>query len=152
MQQNILNKTNNISRNISIKSIGWLILPILFLGVFSIALWLTPDPSGIGTHQQLGLPPCFFHYLTGWICPGCGLTTSFSHLAHLQLTEAFSANPFGPILFGLFAFLSLLSLLEFFGKKTPLRKFFSGHYLSFIYVGFGFFILTWCVQIYRHAT
>jgi len=28
---------------------------LLLLGV---AVWLLPDPRGIGTHKQLGLPPC----------------------------------------------------------------------------------------------
>ena len=34
---------------------------LLLLGVLvmvAVGLYLTPDPAGHGTHQQLGLPPC----------------------------------------------------------------------------------------------
>ena len=34
----------------------------------------------MGTHQQLGLPPCNFVTLTGYPCPACGMTTSFALL------------------------------------------------------------------------
>jgi hypothetical protein len=60
---------------------------------------LTPSASGIGTHTQLGLPPCGFLWLTGLPCPGCGLTTSFAHLARLQFDAAIAANPLGLPLF-----------------------------------------------------
>jgi hypothetical protein len=49
---------------------------LLLLGVLvmvAVGLYLTPDPAGHGTHQQLGLPPCTIYYLTGRPCPSCGL-------------------------------------------------------------------------------
>jgi hypothetical protein len=69
--------------------------------VLLVARWLTPDPSGMGTHVQLGLPPCGFFYLTRLPCPTCGLTTSFAHMARLQVTLAFDAHWLGPPLFAL---------------------------------------------------
>ena len=68
--------------------------------VVAIAYRLQPSAQGFGTHQQLGLPPCPFHSLTGMPCPGCGLTTSFAHAAKFHFVEAFAVQPFG-----LFAFL-----------------------------------------------
>ncbi|MGE3821953.1 MAG: DUF2752 domain-containing protein, partial [Isosphaeraceae bacterium] len=44
---------------------------------FAVASWLEPDPSGFGTHRQLGLPPCHFAWVTGKPCPTCGMTTAF---------------------------------------------------------------------------
>ena len=73
------------------------------LTVLIIARLLTPSSSGHGTHTQLGLPPCTFRILTGHNCPGCGLTTSFSNLAHGQLGGALAANPLGVLLFSLVA-------------------------------------------------
>jgi hypothetical protein len=49
--------------------------------------------------MQLGLPPCGFLLFTGYPCPGCGLTTSFAHMARLQVIGAAHANPFGVLLF-----------------------------------------------------
>ena len=67
-------------------------------GVFLVALLLSPDPRGFGTHQQLGLPPCTFWLLFGYPCPGCGMTTCFSHFVRGHLVEAARANLAGVIL------------------------------------------------------
>jgi len=71
---------------------------LLLLGVLvmvGVGLYLTPDPAGHGTHQQLGLPPCTIYYLTGRPCPACGLTTSVSAILHGQFGLAWRANPMG---------------------------------------------------------
>ena len=62
------------------------------------AATLTPSGAGHGTHTQLGLPPCGFLVYTGYPCPGCGLTTSFSHMIRLEVFGAIHANPFGILL------------------------------------------------------
>lgn len=69
------------------------------LGVLLVALWLTPKPSGMGTHEELGLPPCSTLARTGLPCPSCGLTTSFANMAHGRVPAAIQAHPFGPVLF-----------------------------------------------------
>jgi hypothetical protein len=66
--------------------------------VFGIAVWLTPDPRGFGTHQQLRMPPCTFRLMTGFNCPHCGLTTSFSWFVRGQFYNSMKANPAGLIL------------------------------------------------------
>ena len=66
--------------------------------VLYTALNLTPDLSGVGTHTQLGLAPCGVLTMTGYPCPGCGLTTSFAHLMHGNVLEAIAANPTGVML------------------------------------------------------
>jgi hypothetical protein len=71
---------------------------LLLLGVLvmvGVGLYLSPDPAGHGTHQQLGLPPCTIHFLTGRPCPSCGLTTSVSAIVHGQFALAWRANPIG---------------------------------------------------------
>jgi Protein of unknown function (DUF2752) len=80
--------------------------------VLGIAGWLTPDPSGMGTHQQLGLGGCTVLTLTGWPCPMCGMTTTFSHLAHFHLIDGFLNQPFGLILFGATVVMAVMGLLD----------------------------------------
>lgn len=63
--------------------------------LLATARWLTPAANGWGTHQQLGLPPCFFHQMMGIPCPTCGMTTSFAHTVRLHFYDAFVAQPFG---------------------------------------------------------
>ena len=77
----------------------WLVLFSLPLAVVITATTLSPDPAGHGTHTQLGLPPCGFLSATGLPCPGCGLTTCFSHMVRLEVVGAARANPFGVALF-----------------------------------------------------
>jgi hypothetical protein len=90
---------------------------LLLLGVLvmvAVGLYLTPDPAGHGTHQQLGLPPCTIYYLTGRPCPSCGLTTSVSAILHGQFGLAWRANPTGFLIVaaaGAVALNSLFALL-----------------------------------------
>jgi hypothetical protein len=68
----------------------------LLLALF-LSFMLHPDPRGLGTHEQVFLPPCNFYSLTGLPCPFCGTTTAFTHMAQGELREAFFAQPLGAI-------------------------------------------------------
>jgi len=70
----------------------------LLLGLLGLAATLTPSRSGLGTHQQLGLPPCTFEAILGVRCPTCGMTTSWSHLLHGDFAASWGANPGGTCL------------------------------------------------------
>jgi hypothetical protein len=73
-------------------------LGIGLLALLAAAAWMTPDPRGHGTHQQLGLFPCTFEVLFGLPCPTCGMTTAWAHLVRGQLIGAFRANVGGTLL------------------------------------------------------
>lgn len=74
------------------------------LALLSVAAWLTPSPSGYGTHEQLALRPgtglqtCTWVALTGKPCPTCGMTTAFAHSANTDFLAAFTAQPMGALL------------------------------------------------------
>lgn len=90
--------------------LGWALLALGSAAVLVTSRLLTPDPHGVGTHLQLGLPPCGFLELFGKPCPACGLTTAFAHLAHGSLFESLHANPMGLPLFVLTVLLLGLAL------------------------------------------
>lgn len=73
---------------------------ICLLALFAISSRLTPDPAGLGTHQQLGLPPCSMRLIFGIPCPACGMTTSWSFFVRGQFWSSFSASPAGCLLAG----------------------------------------------------
>jgi hypothetical protein len=54
------------------------------VSLFAVASHLEPSSTGLGTHQQLGLPPCSFRLLLGIRCPGCGMTTSWAYFVRGQ--------------------------------------------------------------------
>ena len=48
-----------------------------------------------GTSGAGWLPACSFHRLTGWFCPGCGMTRASHAALHGRFAEAFRFNPLG---------------------------------------------------------
>ncbi|MDZ4755226.1 MAG: DUF2752 domain-containing protein [Phycisphaerae bacterium] len=74
---------------------------IVFVGAIALlamAAWLSPDRSGLGTHHQLGLPPCNWVTAAGVPCPTCGMTTAFAAAADGDLLASLRAQPFGCVL------------------------------------------------------
>ncbi len=71
--------------------IGWL-LGVLPIGLLVVAGQLQPSSAGLGTHQQLGLPPCTMLVVFGVRCPSCGMTTSWAYFARGQLMESAAVN------------------------------------------------------------
>ena len=73
-------------------------LGLLLLVLLIVAAWLKPNPAGLGTHTQLGLPGCTMYTLLGIRCPGCGMTTSWAYTLKGDLTSAIHANVGGVLL------------------------------------------------------
>lgn len=63
-----------------------------------LAALLKPDPSGLGTHRQLGFPGCGLVITTGIPCPTCGMTTAFAHAVRGRVLRALAAQPFGALM------------------------------------------------------
>ena len=120
---------------------------VLCAGALTAAAMFRPDPRGLGTHEQLGFPPCSFHRLTGVPCPGCGMTTAFAHTVRLQFAQALRANLFGTLLcvsasaFGVFSLVCLL---------TDWRAWFALNRLLspvVLWSAFGLLLASWGIKI-----
>lgn len=77
--------------------------------VLLAAFALTPNTTGVGTHEALGLPPCGLEAATGIPCATCGMTTSFAMVAHGDFVGAFVNQPAGALLALLTAMSAVLS-------------------------------------------
>ena len=64
-------------------------------GLALLGALTSPDPRGLGTHEQLGFAPCSFAEDFGVPCPTCGVTTSVSHIARGEFIDAWRVHPFG---------------------------------------------------------
>lgn len=85
----------------------------------AIASHLQPDSRGLGTHQQLGLPPCSMRMLFGIRCPGCGMTTSWAYFARGQWHQSFATNPGGFLLACLSALALMPAMVAFWTAQSP---------------------------------
>jgi hypothetical protein len=74
------------------------VVGLCLLTLLLVAAWLRPDPQGLGTHRQLGLPPCTVKMLFNMRCPTCGMTTAWSHVMHGQWPTALRTNVGGTLL------------------------------------------------------
>lgn len=63
-----------------------------------VAAWLEPSGSGVGTHEQLGLPACGWIAGFGMPCPSCGMTTAFAFASRGAFVDAFATQPAGAVL------------------------------------------------------
>ena len=68
------------------------------LAVLVLAARLSPSPSGIGSHQSVGLQPCQFLVSTKLPCPSCGMTTSFTWFVRGNLLASVYVQPMGAVL------------------------------------------------------
>ncbi len=87
---------------------------VALIGIFglSVARWLSPDPAGFGTHEQLGLAPCTFFWLTNVPCPMCGATTAWALMADLRIVDALRTQPFAALLFLIHLALTAVAIAE----------------------------------------
>jgi len=115
--------------------------------VLIVARLLRPAARGVGTHEQLGLPPCVFLHLTGIPCPSCGLTTSFAHAARLHFYEAFIVQPFGFILFCLTALSVPLSFYLIYSRVPWAKLICSAKSNRALYALIALYLLSWLYKI-----
>lgn len=91
-------------REPAIAPMGWklrsvcLLSGLLCLGLLVTARILSPASEGLGTHQQLGLPPCTSIVLFDAPCPACGMTTSWALLTRGEFLAAVNVNAGGAML------------------------------------------------------
>lgn len=57
-----------------------------------------------GFSRNLRIPPCLFHLLTGYYCPGCGGTRAVKALLHGRILLAVYYHPFVPYAAAVYAF------------------------------------------------
>lgn len=102
-----------------------------FLAVVLLAGLLKPDPSGLGTHTELHLPPCGFYLVFHKPCPSCGMTTSFALIMHGKPLQAFHTQPAGVAVFAAGLALWLYIPLAWL-KRRPIQHLFENKIVPFM--------------------
>ena len=103
--------TSSTNKKLSISKLLIIAGAVLTLAI-PFVLW--QENSHIETDQSLSP----FKMVTGFPCPGCGITKSFVSIYQGDVVKSFSYHLFGPIAFVLcFILIGILSVEIFTGKK-----------------------------------
>lgn len=65
-----------------------------------------------GLWQNLQLPPCLFHLITGYYCPGCGGTRAVRALLKGRLLLSAYYHPFVPYTAALYLYFMITQIIE----------------------------------------
>jgi len=118
---------------------AWLLL-VGLSAMFCISLIWRPSDNGIVL--------CPFRALTGYPCPGCGMTRAFSALAHGEPVRAVIYNPLSPVLF-LAAIVLWMSaaatLLNLHGLRAALTRLRPTTQVSYIFL--ALMLIWWVVRL-----
>lgn len=93
--QKILRKKQNSSCDVhengrTIEDIFYIIGAVAFLIMLCLAVLTSVCPQ-IG--KNIRLPPCLFHFITGYYCPGCGGTRAIRALLHGHVLQSVYYHP-----------------------------------------------------------
>ena len=115
---------------------------LLLIGVV-IAVLLALMLYRAGPHAAW-LPGCMFHKLTGFDCPGCGMTRATHAALHGRILDAFRYNPLGMILLpAALIGLGIETLGWVRGKPLPVRFRIGGNWVWGI---FGLLMAFWILR------
>jgi Protein of unknown function (DUF2752) len=127
--------------------LGYLTFVLISVSLLTIARLLEPSSQGVGTHEQMGLPPCLFLHLTGIPCPSCGLTTSFAYAARLDFFSSLITQPFGLIFFFLTIFAIPFSIFLI-RRRISWSELLQARIVDrLIYVAIALYALSWFYKI-----
>jgi hypothetical protein len=120
--------------------------------VFAVAWHLDPyradgSPRRMGTHEQLGLPPCSFKVATGLPCPSCGMTTSFAFLVRGDVGNSLRANAVGTLLAVFFAALVPWCLASAWRRRPLFVRSLERAMTAAVVVVLGLMLLRWGVVL-----
>lgn len=77
---------------------------LILLIIFFVSIFLNIE--------EIKLPICLFKITTGYSCPGCGLSRSFSAISHLNFEKAIKFHLMGPIIYFVFLIFFLKLSIE----------------------------------------
>ena len=108
-----------------------------FLMIFFVVLYIQP-----ATKTNHVYPPCVFHLITGWHCPGCGTLRGLSCLVHGDFIGFWNKNKLLILFIPYFTAEYILYAMKCFGIKRS-KYFFSSTY---IWIFFVVIVLYWILR------
>jgi hypothetical protein len=120
---------------------------LLGLALLTVAVWMTPSHDHMGTHRQLGLPPCGFVAVTGFPCPTCGMTTAYAFVVRGRLFEAAKSSVFGLLLAVATIAAIMAALTCAVIGRYPNLNWYRVNAVKLVYYGALVLVLSWALKI-----
>jgi len=123
---------------------------LVSLAILAVAAFVKPDPSGMGSHTQLGQPECGFYERTGYPCPTCGMTTSFAHMVRGHIIKSFTVQPAGALGAVIcVATLGVCSYISILGRRMDKLLFFLDQQIvKLLFLAGAIVVLSWGWQCF----
>lgn len=115
--------------------------------VLGLAAGLAPGTRDLGTHRQLGLPPCGFVTVTGLPCPTCGMTTAFAHTVRGQFGAAIRCQAAGFLSAIATACAGVVATLAVLTGRRPAVNWYRVNPTRFVWWLVGLLVASWAVKI-----
>jgi hypothetical protein len=133
------------SWNLRLRAVIVLTFVLTLLGA---AVYLDPARLEKPFHNGYSfLPPCGFLQRTGYPCPTCYMTRSFSYMMHARPDKAFFAQPFGAVLCLMVIYLGWGALFVLYTGK-PWRPFWVRWSRKWLLIGFiSAFLAGWIFKL-----
>jgi hypothetical protein len=96
--------------------------------------------------------PCIWRSLTGYPCPGCGLTRAFASISNLNIIESIRFNP-KALLFTVIALLAVITPAWFSHISGKFKRLFQSQSdKKVLFLSVAFFAVLWILNIIRVST
>lgn len=115
--------------------------------IVAVAAGLIPAGRDMGTHQQLGLPPCGFVLVTGLPCPTCGMTTAFAYTVRGQVVQAIRSQLAGFLIAAATVGAGLAGLVAVATGRRPSLNWYRVNPVHLVWWSFGLLIAAWALKI-----
>jgi hypothetical protein len=116
-------------------------------GVLTVAATIHPQQRLMGTHQQIGLPPCGFLVLTGLPCPTCGMTTAFAHTVRGEFAAAVRSQLAGFALAAATVIAGGIGLLALVTGRRPSLNWYRINPVHTIWWCAAAFVFAWAIKM-----
>ncbi len=124
-----------------------LILALIFIAITIVPFFFTIDDIGTKCFGFRWPLHCALYSLTGQKCALCGMTRSFSSMAHLKFALAFRYHLVGPILYCFFIFAGIYHILASLKAPRPLPKRIEKTYKYLLVIIIALLIINWVLEI-----
>lgn len=117
------------------------------VAILAVAARLHPNQQGMGTHRELGLPPCGFVLATGYPCPTCGMTTAFACAVRGQFRSALRSQVAGLTLALGTAIAGVLAGIALVRGGYPGVNWYRVDPVRMVWLAALFLVLSWALRI-----